>query len=149
MVEFKNKETVALAAQQLITDPANADDVWLSQSLRNAGAAAVKRAFDAWQGADRQRVFREVGRGYACRMVYPRTFEEKRNIRCRIIARTGKRSIEISAEKAAELWRPYRFPVDRNAEYELSAWIKTENVAGGGRGAQLYISGHPGSPAKL
>ena len=37
-------------------------------------------------------------------------------------------------------------PVDRNSEYELSGWIKTENVAGGGRGALLYISKHPDSP---
>ena len=63
------------------------------------------------------------------------------------MARTGKRSIEISAEKAAEFGVRIDVPVERNAEYELSAWIKTEKVAGGGRGAQLYISDHPGSKA--
>ena len=43
MAEFDDAETVARAARQLIGDPANAEDGWLSQALRNAGAGAVKR----------------------------------------------------------------------------------------------------------
>ena len=41
MVEFEDKKTVALAAQKLSTDPANAEDEWLSQSLRNTGYEAI------------------------------------------------------------------------------------------------------------
>ena len=37
-------------------------------------------------------------------------------------------------------------PIDMNSEYELSAWVKTENVGGGGRGALLYVSAHPDAP---
>ena len=37
-------------------------------------------------------------------------------------------------------------PIDMNSEYELSAWVKTENVGGGGRGALLYVSAHPNAP---
>jgi len=76
-----------------------------------------------------------------------RTFRGTAQHRVADMARTGKHSIEISAEKAAEFGVRIDVPVDQSAEYELSAWIKTEKVAGGGRGAQMYISDHPGSPA--
>jgi mono/diheme cytochrome c family protein len=147
MVEFENKETVALAAQQLITDPANADDVWLSQSLRNAGAGAVKKGpstlgKELIANGSFEELAGDMPAGWSTR-----AFRGKAQHQVSDIARTGKRSIEISAEKAAEFGVRIDVPVDRNAEYELSAWIKTEKVAGGGRGAQLYISDHPGSKA--
>ena len=62
------------------------------------------------------------------------------------VARTGTYSIEISADKASEWGVGMNVPIDMNAEYELSAWVKTENVAGGGRGALLYVSAHPDQP---
>ena len=62
------------------------------------------------------------------------------------VARTGKYSIEISADKASEWGVGMNVPIDMNSEYELSAWVKTENVGGGGRGALLYVSGHPDQP---
>ncbi|MEJ6582024.1 MAG: c-type cytochrome, partial [Akkermansiaceae bacterium] len=147
MVEFENKETVALAAQQLITDPANADDVWLSQSLRNAGAGAVKKGpstlgKELIANGSFEELAGEMPAGWGVR-----TFRGTAQHRVADVARTGKRSIEISAEKAAEFGIHFNAPVDQNSEYELSAWIKTEKVAGGGRGAQLYISDHPGSKA--
>ena len=147
MVEFENKETVALAAQQLITDPANADDVWLSQSLRNAGAGTVKKGPSSFgkeliPNGSFEELAGEMPAGWGVR-----TFRGTAQHRVADMARTGKRSIEISAEKAAEFGVRIDVPVDQNAEYELSAWIKTEKVAGGGRGAQLYISDHPGSKA--
>ena len=35
LVQFEDRETVALAAKKLMADDANASDPWLSQSLRN------------------------------------------------------------------------------------------------------------------
>ena len=145
-MEFENKETVALAAKKLITDPAYADDMWLSQSLRNAGASAVKKGpstlgKELISNGSFENLAGNMPSGWSVR-----TFRGTAEHRVSDMARTGKRSIEILAGKAAELGVHFDAPVDRNAKYELSAWIKTQNVAGGGRGAQLYISGHPDSP---
>jgi len=147
MVEFEDKVTVALAARRLITEQANADDEWLSQSLRNAGAGAVKKGpanlgKELVSNGSFENMSGEMPAGWAVR-----TFRGTAQHRVSDIARTGKRSIEISADQAAEFGVYQNVPVDRNAEYELSAWIKTEKVAGGGRGAQLYLSDHPGSQA--
>ena len=146
MVEFEDKETVALAAQKLITDPANGEDEWLSQSLRNAGAGAVKKGpekigEELIANGSFEKMAGDMPAGWAVR-----TFRGTAQHRVSDVARTGERSIEISADKAAEFGVHFNVPVDRNSEYELSAWIKTEKVTGGGRGAQLYISGHPDSP---
>jgi len=146
MVEFEDKETVALAAQKLITEPANADDMWLSQSLRNAGASAVKKGpstlgKELISNGSFENLAGDMPAGWSVR-----TFRGTAQHQMSDMARTGKHSIEISADKAAELGVHFDASVNRNAEYELSAWIKTQNVAGGGRGAQLYISGHPDSP---
>ena len=146
MVEFEDKETVALAAKTLITDPANSEDMWLSQSLRNAGAGAVKKGpstlgKELIANGSFEELASDMPTGWGVR-----NFRGTAQHRVADMARTGKRSIEISADKAAEFGVHIDVPVDRNAEYELSAWIKTENVAGGGRGAQLYLSGHPHSP---
>ncbi|NCF86875.1 MAG: hypothetical protein GWQ08_15310 [Verrucomicrobiaceae bacterium] len=43
MSEFPVSDSIALAARQLMADPNNAEDEWLSQSLTLAGAAAVKK----------------------------------------------------------------------------------------------------------
>ena len=146
MVEFDDRETIALAARKLITDPANAADPWLSQSLRNAGAAPVQRGpsklgKELIANGSFEELADDMATGWA-----GRTFRGTAQHRVSDTARTGKHSIEISAEQAAE-WGVYiDVPVDRNSEYELSAWIRTENVEGSGRGAQLYISAHPDAP---
>jgi mono/diheme cytochrome c family protein len=121
--------------------------VWLSQSLRNAGAGTVKKGPSSFgkeliPNGSFEKLAGEMPSGWAVR-----TFRGTAQHRVAEMAHTGKRSIEISADKAAEFGVYQNVPVDRNAEYELSAWIKTEKVAGGGRGAQLYISDHPGSKA--
>jgi mono/diheme cytochrome c family protein len=126
---------------------ANADDEWLSQSLRNAGAGAVKKGpaklgKELITNGSFEKLAGEMPVGWAVR-----TFRGTAQHRVADVAHTGKRSIEISADKAAEFGIHFNAPVDQNSEYELSAWIKTEKVAGGGRGAQLYISDHPGSKA--
>ena len=146
MVEFEDKETVAQAAKKLIADPANGADMWLSQSLRNAGASPVKKGpsklgKELIANSSFEELAGDMPAGWGVR-----TFRGTAQHEVSDIARTGERSIEISADKAAEYGVHIEVPVDRNAEYELSAWIKTENVAGGGRGAQLYVSGHPDSP---
>jgi len=147
MVEFEDRKTVALAAAKLSTVVANADDTWLSLSLRNAGAGAVTKgpatlgpelidngSFETLDG--------DLPAGWS-----PRFYSgEKAQHRVSDLARSGKRSLEISADKVTEFSMYIDVPVDRNSEYELSGWIKTENVAGGGRGALLYISKHPDSP---
>ena len=120
--------------------------MWLSQSLRNAGASAVKKGpstlgQELIANGSFEKLAGDMPAGWAAR-----TFRGTAQHQVSDMARTGKRSIEISADKAAEFGVRFDAPVDRNAEYELSAWIKTEKVAGGGRGAQLYLSGHPDSP---
>ena len=142
MVQFEDKETIALAAKALITDSANADDMWLSQSLRNAGAGTVKKGLATFgkelivNGS-----FENVVGDMPVRWT-ERAYRGTAEHRVANIYHTGKRSIEISAEKEAEYGVYFKVPVEKHSEYELSAWIKTENVAGGGRGAMLYISGN-------
>ena len=75
-----------------------------------------------------------------------RSFRGAAQHRLANVARTGKHSIEISADKASEWGVTMNVPIDMNSEYELSAWVKTENVGGGGRGALLYVSAHPDQP---
>jgi mono/diheme cytochrome c family protein len=147
MVQFEDKETIALAAKTLITDSANADDMWLSQSLRNAGAGTVKKG-PATFGKELivNGSFENVVGDMPVRWT-ERAYRGTAQHRVANIAHTGKRSIEISADKAAEYGVYFKVPVEKHSEYELSVWIKTENVAGGGRGAMLYIGGNdtPGS----
>jgi putative membrane-bound dehydrogenase-like protein len=146
MAELDDKETVVLAAKQLITDNANASDPWLSQSLRNAGAGSVQRGpsklgKELLANGSFEKLSGEFATGWA-----GRSFRGTAEHRLSDTARTGKHSIEISADKAAEWGVTLDVPVDRNSEYELSAWVKTEKVGGGGRGALLYISAHPDAP---
>ena len=146
MAHFEDTETVTLAAKKLITDNANASDPWLSQSLRNAGAGPVQRGpsklgKELLANGSFENLSGDFAAGWA-----GRSFRGTARHRLADTARTGKHSIEISADKAAEWGVTIDVPVDRNSEYELSAWVKTDNVGGGGRGALLYISAHPDAP---
>ena len=146
MAQFEDTETVTLAAKKLITDNANASDPWLSQSLRNAGAGPVKRGpsklgKELLANGSFEQLSGDFAAGWA-----GRSFRGTARHRLADTARTGKHSIEISADKAAEWGVTIDVPVDRNSEYELSAWVKTDKVGGGGRGALLYISAHPDAP---
>jgi mono/diheme cytochrome c family protein len=147
MVEFVDKETVAGAAKKLITESANADDMWLSQSLRNAGAGVVKKGprklgKDLIVNGSFEKLNGNVPAGWRTRLFRG----EKAKYGMSGLARTGKRSIEVSSVKPSEFGLYVEVPVEKHAEYELSGWIKTENVSGSGRGAQLYVSGHPDAP---
>ena len=146
MAHFEDTETVTLAAKKLITDNANASDPWLSQSLRNAGAGPVQRG-PSKLGKELlgNGSFEEISGDFAAGWA-GRSFRGTARHRLADTARTGKHSIEIFAEKAAEWGVTIDVPVDRNSEYELSAWVRTDNVGGGGRGALLYISAHPDAP---
>jgi len=147
LVQFEDKETVALAAKKLMADDANASDPWLSQSLRNAGAGPVKKGpsklgKELLANGSFEKLNGDFAAGWS-----GRSFRGAATHRLSdTTARTGKHSIEISADKVAEWGVTMDVPVDRNSEYELSAWVKTENVGGGGRGALLYISAHPDAP---
>jgi alpha-N-arabinofuranosidase len=56
------------------------------------------------------------------------------------VAHTGKRSVLIASEKGADESWGTTVPVEPQAKYRLSAWIKTEDVkAGSGRGALLNL----------
>jgi len=142
MVQFEDKKTIELAAKTLITDSANADDMWLSQSLRNAGAGEVKKG-PATFGKELivNGSFENVVGDMPVKWS-ERAYRGTAQHRVANISHTGKRSIEISADKEAEYGIYFKVPVEKHSEYELSAWIKTENVAGGGRGAMLYVSGN-------
>ena len=147
LVQFEDKETVALAANKLMADDANASDPWLSQSLRNAGAGPVQRG-PSKLGKEllANGSFEELNGDFADGWA-GRSFRGTAKHRLSdTTARTGKHSIEISADQAAEWGVTMDVPVDRNSEYELSAWVKTDNVGGGGRGALLYVSAHPDAP---
>ena len=149
MVQFEDKKTTALAAKKLITDSVNADDIWLSQSLRNAGAGAVKRGPEtlgkelivngSFENVVDDQPVRWAERAY------------RGTARCRVanISHTGKRSIEISAKSEAEHGVNFKVTVKKNTEYEVSAWIKTENLTGEGRGAMIYIVGNPNPTTKV
>ena len=146
MVEFEDQETVALAAQKLSTDPVNAKDEWLSQSLRNAGAGAVKKGpatlgVELISNGSFEKLAGDMPAGCAVR-----TYRGSAQHRVTDVARTGKRSIEISSAKGADSSVHFDFKVDRDSEYELSGWIKTENIAGGGHGALVALHALPGKP---
>lgn len=146
MAEFENKEAVTLAARKLMADFSNASDPWLSQSLRNAGAGAVKRGpsklgKELITNGSFEKLSGELAEGWS-----GRSFRGTAKHAIAEVARTGKYSVQISADKAAEWGVTMDVKVDRNSEYELSAWVKTENVGGGGRGALLYVSAHPDAP---
>ena len=147
MVEFEDKDTIANAAKKLITKSANADDMWLSQSLRNAGSGVVKKGprklgRDLVVNGSFEKLDGDIPAGWATRFYRG----EKAKYGVSDLARTGRRSIEISSGKASEFGLYVEIPVETHSEYELSGWIKTENVSGSGRGAQLYVSGHPDAP---
>ncbi|MCH2178761.1 MAG: DUF1553 domain-containing protein [Mariniblastus sp.] len=55
------------------------------------------------------------------------------------VGRTGKRSASISSTVGADGSWSYRLPVKRNTDYQVSAWVKTENVQGGGLGALINL----------
>ena len=52
---------------------------------------------------------------------------------------TGKSCVKISSSKGADASWSYQLSVKPNREYELSAWIKTDKLDGGGMGAQLNL----------
>ena len=111
MVEFVDKETVAgLRPRQLITESANADDMWLSQSLRNAGAGEVKKG-PATFGNELivNGSFENVVGDMPVRWT-ERAYRGTAQHRVANISHTGKRSIEISAEKEAEYGVYFKVP---------------------------------------
>lgn len=50
---------------------------------------------------------------------------------------TGKSCVKISSSEGADASWSYKLSVKPNEEYELSAWIKTDKLDGGGLGSQL------------
>ena len=146
MVAFEDKATVALAAQKLSTVQANADDEWLSLSLRNAGAGAVKKG-PATLGKELivngsfEEMSGDMPAGWPAR-----TYRGSAQHRVADVSHSGERSIEISAATAADTSVHFDLKVDRDSEYELSGWIKTENVVAGGHGALLSLHAIPGQP---
>ncbi len=53
--------------------------------------------------------------------------------------RTGNRAAVISSEEGADASWSYRLKVKPNRDYRVTAWIKTEDVAGGGLGALVNV----------
>jgi len=146
MAQFDDQETIARAAKELIKDFSNASEPWLSQSLRNAGAGPVERG-PSKLGKEllANGSFEDLSGDFASGW-RGRSFRGTAQHELADVARTGKHSVGISAETAAEWGITIDVPVDMNSEYELSAWVKTEGVGGGGRGALLYVSAHPDAP---
>jgi mono/diheme cytochrome c family protein len=125
---------------------ANADDEWLSQSLRNAGAGAVKKGpaklgKELITNGSFENTTGDMAAGWAVR-----TYRGSAQHRVADVAHTGKRSIEISAAKGTDSSVHFDLKVDRDSEYELSGWIKTENVVGGGHGALVSLHALQGQP---
>ena len=146
MVQFDDQKTIARAAKELIKDFSNASEPWLSQSLRNAGAGPVKRGpsklgKELLANGSFENLSGDFASGWR-----GRSFRGTAQHELADVARTGKHSVGISADTAAEWGITIDVPVDMNSEYELSAWVKTEEVGGGGRGALLYVSAHPDAP---
>ncbi len=54
-------------------------------------------------------------------------------------AHSGDRCVKISSKTGADASWSFRVSVKPNRTYRVSAWIKTENVAAGGFGAQLNL----------
>ncbi|MGI9518403.1 MAG: DUF1553 domain-containing protein [Pirellulaceae bacterium] len=54
-------------------------------------------------------------------------------------AHTGDRCVKIHSENGADASWSFRVGLKPNTRYRLSAWIKTENIAAGGYGAQLNL----------
>lgn len=52
---------------------------------------------------------------------------------------TGKSCVKISSREGADASWSYKLSVKPNQEFELSAWIKTDELEGGGLGAQLNL----------
>ena len=145
MVEFEDKETVTRAAMQLIANEDNANDEWLWQSLKNAGAirrGASKLGPELMGKKSSKGSAGDLPEGWTIR--YQTGGEVQYGLSDQ--SHTGEKSIQVSSEKASEFILCINIPVKKQVEYELRGWIKTENVTGEGRGAQLYISGHPDRP---
>ena len=146
MVEFEDKETVGLAAQKLSADPVNAKDEWLSQSLYNTSKGALKRGAaklgkELIGNGSFENIASDMPTGWSAR-----TYGGAAKHRVADVAHTGKHSIEISSTKGADTSVHFDLKVDRNSEYELSGWIKTENVVGNGHGALLSLHALVGKP---
>ncbi len=54
-------------------------------------------------------------------------------------ARTGGRCFKIHSAEGADASWSFRVELERNTEYQLSAWVKTEDLAAGGLGALLNL----------
>ena len=54
-------------------------------------------------------------------------------------ARSGRHCAKISSRKGADASWSFRVKVRPNTRYRLSAWIRTENIDGGGDGALLNL----------
>ncbi|NCF89955.1 MAG: c-type cytochrome [Verrucomicrobiaceae bacterium] len=64
------------------------------------------------------------------------------------MARTGERAVFIESAEGADTSYFTDIAVEPNSEYELSAWVRTEDLKPrcGGRGAQLNIHALPDQP---
>ncbi len=148
MATFEDSETVALAAEKLMGDPANAGDEWLSLALRNAGAGAVRRG-PAKLGPEllANGSFEEV-EGDTPAGWEVRSYSGEAVHRVADIGRTGGRSVVIESKGGSDTSFHIDLPVDPDSEYELRAWVKTEGLRtkGGGRGAQLNLHALPDQP---
>ena len=145
LAEFPDKEAVTRAAMQLIANEDNANDEWLWQSLKNAGAirrGASKLGPELMGKKSSKGSAGDLPEGWTIR--YQTGGEVQYGLSDQ--SHTGEKSIQVSSEKASEFILCINIPVKKQVEYELRGWIKTENVTGEGRGAQLYISGHPDRP---
>ncbi len=138
LAEFPESDTIALAASQLMKDPINAGDEWLSHALRLAGAKAMKRGKaklgpNLLPNASFEEVDGDAPKEWKRRR-YGGQAEETVD---KGVARTGKHSVKITSAGGADSSWFTDIKVKPNTEYQLTAWVKTDKVGGGGYGALL------------
>ncbi|NNE90048.1 MAG: c-type cytochrome, partial [Verrucomicrobiales bacterium] len=147
MAHFPNRERVELAAKELIKQPENLDDEWLSAALRASGAGDVKRGPAKITGPNLlpNPSFENVKDGLPAQWT-ARTYsgEAEHGIDSKN-ARTGKNSLWISSEKGADSSLFAKVKVKPDTDYKLEGWVRTARVLGA-RGAQMNAHEVQGQP---
>jgi len=141
LAEFPESDTVKLAAEQLMKEKRNRDDEWLSLALKGAGAKQQAQG-PASFGPNLlpNPSFEKVDPGRKMPAHWTTRIHNGKAIQSADdqVARTGKRSIRITAPVGADSSAYAKIQLEPNTTYRLGGWVKTRGLSGA-RGAQLNI----------
>ncbi len=138
LADFPESETITRAATELLKEPRNREDEWLNLALKAAGGGrGMIESFEFGPNLFQNASFEELEGGLPLHWT-KKIFRGEADHAVFTEGRTGSYSLRIQSPEGADASWFSPVTLKPNAEYRLTAWVKTQGVLGA-QGALLNV----------